>query len=346
LKRERIGRNDNFFALGGHSLLASQLIYRINEVFALALPLRSLFQEPALADLALAIEEGWLAGITAHDEAELLGLHTSWPATPADPLLLHSVPDALDTMFMAAATPEADPARVQRRAELAARQAQLPPAQPAQVIAPSVPLTLALLDLRDVPPEQHESAARQFAASVQHPFALDQAPLLRVGLVRLADTEHLVIVTLHHLIADGWSLNVFIHDLTQLYSAAIAGRAATLTPLPVQYGDYALWQREWLQGQVLEAQLAYWKQQLAGAPALLTLPYDHARPPQPSFAGETYRLEIPVAVQQALRQLSRELRGTLFMMLLAAWQGLLGRLSGQEDIVVGVPVAGRGRAEL
>src|SRR5205085_9396068 len=126
-----------------------------------------------------------------------------------------------------------------------------------QMIAPSIALSVALLDLRDVAPEQREAAARQLGARVQRPFALDQAPLLRVALVQLADDEHVLLITLHHLIADDWSLNVFFRDLTQLYSAAVAGRAATLPALLVEYGDYALWQREWLQGQVLEAQLAY-----------------------------------------------------------------------------------------
>jgi len=218
---------------------------------------------------------------------------------------------------------------------------------PVQVIAPTLTLPLPVLDLRDLPPTARETEMQRLMAdAARRPFNLTQGPLLRATLLRLAETDHLLLLTTHHIVADGWSLGVLLRDLATCYEAAVAGQPVALLPLPIQYADYAVWQREWLHGEVLEGQLGYWRQQLVGAPATLELATDRPHPSVPIYRGATHPVVFSRAEATELKELSQREGVTLFMTLLAAFQALLARYSDQEDIVVGAPIAGRTRPEM
>jgi amino acid adenylation domain-containing protein len=218
--------------------------------------------------------------------------------------------------------------------------------EPVQVIAATGSASLPVVDLRYLPADERSAAAIQvIAEDVGRPFDLEHGPLIRTRLVRVDEADYLFVVTLHHIVSDGWSLGILGRELQALYGALATGRPSPLPPLPVQYGDFAVWQRRRLQGPTLEAHLAYWKKQLAGAPAL-ELPTDHPRPAIPSFRGGAHARVYSPELLAALRALANEEGATLFMMLLAGFDLLLSRYSGQNDIVVGVPVANRDRVEL
>ncbi len=226
--------------------------------------------------------------------------------------------------------------------------------RPVQVIAPpdaAAPLPPPV-DLRGLPDDLREAeAVRHATAAIQHPFELGCGPLVRLALLRVGDREHVLALTMHHIISDGWSIDIFIRELAALYAGYAGGRSAALPDLPVQYADYAIWQREWLNGagedgeSPLQAQLGYWKGQLAGAPDVLALPLDRSRPAVQTFRGARHNFALPARLSEDLAALARGEGATLFMLLLAAFQALLARYSGQADIVVGAPIAGRTRAQ-
>lgn len=217
---------------------------------------------------------------------------------------------------------------------------------PVQVISAQLRLEVEVEDLTGLAAGERESEARRRAQEeAQTPFDLERAPLLRVRLLHVHEQEHWLLLTLHHIITDGWSSGVLSRELSELYAAHARGEASGLPALPVQYADYAVWQREWLQGEVLEQQLAYWKPALAGLP-VLELPTDRPRPAFATFRGERIVFEIDEALTRRIKDVGRAERATLFMTLLAAFQVLLYRYSGQEDVAVGVPIAGRVRPEL
>ncbi|HEY0737078.1 MAG TPA: amino acid adenylation domain-containing protein, partial [Herpetosiphonaceae bacterium] len=219
--------------------------------------------------------------------------------------------------------------------------------QPVQVIAPPAPVDIPFVDLRSLPTAERAATAQELAGKkALQPFDLKRGPLLRVTLLQLEETEHVVLFTMHHIISDGWSIGVMIRELATLYLAFANGRPSPLPELPIQYVDFAVWQRQWLQDQVLDQQLAYWQQRLHGAPTVLELPTDRPRPPRQTFRGATLPLDVPPALSQALNTLGQRHGATLFMTLLAAWQTLLFRYSGQDDILVGSPIANRTRKEL
>ena len=218
--------------------------------------------------------------------------------------------------------------------------------QPVQVIAPELPMALGIEELRDCAPEARVTeATRRAQAEVEAPFDLERGPLIRARLFRLAPSEHWLLLVLHHIVTDGWSSGVLRHELTTLYSAFRRDEPSPLPALPIQYADFAQWQREWLQGAVLEQQLRYWRQKLAALPTL-ELPSDRPRPAQASYRGGSVLFEVPEALTASLKGLSRREGATLFMTLLAAYQILLFRYSGQDDVAVGVPTAGRTRPQL
>jgi amino acid adenylation domain-containing protein len=218
---------------------------------------------------------------------------------------------------------------------------------PAQVVAPHRPLALPMVDLRGVPAGEQEARARQLATEhAQRPFDLAQGPLFRATLARLTEEDHVLLLNTHHIVSDGWSTGVLISELVALYKAFATGTPSLLPELALQYADYAVWQREWLQGEVLEAQLAYWRQQLRGSLPVLDLPTDRPRPAIQTYQGARQSLLLPKPLSDALKALSRREGVTLFMTLLAAFQVLLRRYTGQQDIAVGSPIAGRTRAEL
>jgi hypothetical protein len=217
--------------------------------------------------------------------------------------------------------------------------------QPLQVIGPALPCPLAILDLQALPEPEQEAQVRALAReAVRQPFDLVHGPLLRATLLRLAAEDHVLLLTMHHLVSDGWSRGVFWHELALFYAASATGTPAPLPALAIQYADFAHWQRQWLQGEVLETQLAYWRRQLAGM-ARLQMPTDGARPAVQTFRGARQPWGISPALTQALKTLSQRHGVTLFMTLLAALQTLLQRYSGQDDIVVGSLIAHRNRVE-
>jgi amino acid adenylation domain-containing protein len=218
--------------------------------------------------------------------------------------------------------------------------------QPTRAIAPDISLTLPVIDLRELPPEQRNAEAYRYASEeAQQPFNLAQDPLLRVKLLYLKDAECVLLLNIHHIVSDGWSFDVFFRELTTLYTAFSTDKPSPLPELPIQYADFAHWQRNWLQGEVLESQLSYWKQQLGGSLPILQLPTDYLRPPVQTYPGAYQFLELPLDLTKALKALSQQESVTLFMTLLAAFQTLLSRYSGQEDIIVGTPIAGRNQVE-
>jgi amino acid adenylation domain-containing protein len=219
--------------------------------------------------------------------------------------------------------------------------------QPVQAVAPARAVPLPVVDLGAAPaPEREAHALRLAAAEARRPFALARDWPLRATLLRLAAAEHVLLVTLHHIAADGWSVGLLLQELAALYAAFAAGRPAAKAELPLQYADYALWQRQRLQGEGLAAPLAYWKRQLAGPLPVLRLPTDHPRPPAQSFQGARRSIELPQTLSEALKALSRQEGVTLSMMLLAAFQILLQRHTDQDDIIIGFPVAGRNQPEI
>ncbi|MEO5728081.1 MAG: condensation domain-containing protein, partial [Byssovorax sp.] len=218
--------------------------------------------------------------------------------------------------------------------------------QPVAVIHESSAVPLALTDLSALPPAERELAMRrEVGVESRRSFDLAQGPLLRARLLRLGPEEHVLVSAMHHIVSDGWSSNVFSRELGALYDAFAAGRPSPLPELPIQYVDFAAWQRGVLDGEALDRRLAYWKKRLDGAPAAIDLPTDRPRPPLPSLAGSWRRFTLAPELSAALRELAQREGVTLFMLLLAALDVLLARTSGQGDLVVGSPIAGRTRPE-
>jgi amino acid adenylation domain-containing protein len=377
LGRERVGVDDSFFNLGGHSLLGTRLVARVRHLCGIDLSLRALFEEPTVAGLAARIGQvqgGPLQPLIAaprpRDRAYLapasLAQRRLWflqRLAPAGFFL--NVPHALRLRGDLAA-----PVLAHCLTEIAARHEPLRTTfvteggQPMQRIAPASPLALPCADLTELPAARRgapppgalpgegargaarEVEARHLARSVaERPFDPARGPLLRALLVRLGPADHLLVLVPHHLAFDGWSMGVLFRELAELYGAFVLGRPSPLAPLPVAYSDFADWQRRALAGEARERQLDYWRERLAGLPAL-DLPTDRPRPPVPPFRGGGIALALPPALAVALAALCRHQGVTLFMALLAAWELVLTHLSGQRDFPVGVPVAGRSRPEV
>ncbi len=219
--------------------------------------------------------------------------------------------------------------------------------EPVQIVANVHKIKLGFVDLKKLPESEREDEARQLAvAEVRRPFDLSRDYPLRAVLVRLDYDDHWLLLTMHHIVSDGWSLGIFTREFSHIYDALATNEDINLSELPIQYPDFAEWQREWLQGEVLEEHLDYWLKSLAGAPAMLKLPTDHPRPAQQSFKGASVALKLSPQLSQSLVDLSQRQGVTLFMTTLAAFQTLLFRYTGQEDIVIGTPIAGRNREEI
>jgi amino acid adenylation domain-containing protein len=355
---EQVGVNDHFFALGGHSLLATRVFSRVRAALGVDLPVRSLFEAPTIADLAQKIQavlqeqHGARAEPMGRaDRSSPLPLSFAqqrlWFLDQMEPdTAAYNIPIAvrltgrLDREAMERALRE-----IVQRHETLRTSFPAVDGQPVQAIAAGVTLTLPVTDLRDLPGAQREARARELASEeARRPFCLTTGPVLRAGLLQLGAEEHVLLLTMHHIAADGWSMGVLVRELTTLYEAYLDGRPSPLTDLPIQYADYASWQRNWLQGEVLERQLDYWKQQLAGVP-VLQLTTDYPRPAVQSFRGATQSLHLSKSLLDGLKALSRQAESTLFMTLTAAFQALLSRYTGQDDVSVGTPVANRNRME-
>ncbi|MGF6737219.1 amino acid adenylation domain-containing protein [Paraburkholderia atlantica] len=356
---ERVGRHDNFFELGGHSLLAVQVSSRLSQAVGVELPLSTLFARPVLGDLAARIVEVLsrsgpqhlpaIVAVSRHEPLELsFAQQRLWfLAQLGEGSTHYHVPLALRLRGVL------DRSAWQRSLDrLFARHEALrsvfvaPQAKPrVEILPPDAGLPVSEHDLRQR--ADTEAALSDLCHEEERtPFDLARGPLIRGRLVRMSDEEHVFLLTQHHIISDGWSMGVLVRELSQLYRAFEGGQDDPLPPLAVQYPDYAAWQRQWLSGERLQKQAQYWREALSGAPSMLALPTDRARPAQQSFAGASVPVVIDVDLTRDLKRLSRQHGTTLFMTVLAAWAAVLSRLSGQDDLVIGVPSANRGRREI
>jgi amino acid adenylation domain-containing protein/FkbM family methyltransferase len=380
LSTDLIGIHDNFFSLGGHSLLATRLISRLRQLCQVELPLRTLFESPTIAGLALEIEHRLRTGESAEMMPPLLprralppsqpaeaedawgeavdGGTESWPLSFAQERLwfleqlmpgsaMYLMPLAVRLVgALKVEALEQTISEIVRRHEVLRTSFPVLDGLPRQLISPAQPLLLPLHSLAHLPAQERESEVRRrINAEARTPFDLSVGPLLRVSLLHLAEDEHVVLLTMHHIISDGWSMSVLIREVSALYESYSRGEASPLPELAVQYADFAVWQRGWLSGEVLERQMGYWREQLGGELPVLELPADHPRSAKESWRGESVSFEVRAELTARLREVSREHGVTMFMLLLAAWQVLLSRYSGQEDICVGTPIANRNRAE-
>jgi amino acid adenylation domain-containing protein/non-ribosomal peptide synthase protein (TIGR01720 family) len=357
---ERVGRGDNFFEMGGHSLYATQVISRVCRAFSLDIPLRTIFESPALEDLAGAIEgmlkasEGAAApqieaGSRTGDLPLSFAQERLWfldQLMPGNPF--YNMPaairlqgpvdlDALKRAF----------AEIVRRHEPLRTRLVSRDGAPVQIIDPFTGLDVPLTDLSHLSPGgQAVQIGKMARDEALKPFDLSKDLLLRLTLVKAAREDHILLATMHHIVSDGWSMGILIRETVALYDAFLKGEPSPLPPLSVHYADFAIWQRRWLSGAVLEEQMSYWKKRLKDSPALLELPYDRPRPPVQSFRGEMTTCAIDASLKERLRELCAANQTSLFMSLLAAFTVLMHRYSGDSDIVVGSPVANRNRREI
>ncbi|SMO63679.1 amino acid adenylation domain-containing protein [Melghirimyces algeriensis] len=360
LNVEKISAEDHFFARGGHSLLAVQVISRIRNMWNIELPVRALFEAPSIAELAEQVDE------TVSESTEKVPLvpverTEALPASFAQQRLwfleqlegtsaLYHIPlplyieGRLNQKALTSAIQE-----IVQRHEILRTTFKEVDGDVVQDIAPAPSgWHIPLIDLsgEEGVELRSERVQRLIYQLAEETFDLAEGPLFRSHLVKLSDVEHLLVLNLHHIISDGWSNNILIQELTQLYEAFAEGQSSPLPKLAVQYADYAVWQRKWLQGGRLEKQLRYWKNQLANAPSLLSLPTDYQRPSIQSYRGAVRFFELSAALSDRLKKQSDHAGVTLFMTLITAYKVLLFRESGAEDLLVGFPVANRNHSKI
>ncbi|HVR97728.1 MAG TPA: amino acid adenylation domain-containing protein, partial [Thermoanaerobaculia bacterium] len=357
LRVERIGAEDSFFDLGGHSLLATQVASRIRAAFTVELPLQRLFEAATVRALARTVE----AARRAEGDHALPPI-VRVPRVPRDGFLplsfaqeriwfLHQLEPGLTAYNLANAMRlrgaldrralEGCLTRLEARHEALRTRLVMTGGGPAQVVLPPGPFPLERVDLRGVPPAPREAEVRRLAAERgNRPLDLARDRLFQVTLLELGDEDHVLLLLLHHTVADGWSLRVLVRELAALYAAE------ALPELPVQYADFAVWQRGWLSGEALEAQMGYWRRHLAGAPPLLELPADRPRPVLQTFHGARHSVPLAAETAREVRVFSRRRGLTPFMTFLSAFEALLWRLTGAADVVVGIPIANRNRSEV
>ncbi|MCA1993256.1 MAG: amino acid adenylation domain-containing protein, partial [Coleofasciculus sp. S288] len=357
---QNVGIHDNFFELGGHSLLATQLISRLRVALDVEIPLRTVFEspttaqlEPTLTQLRTTYSGLSLPPIQPRTDRQQLPLSFAqqrlWFLNQLEgSSATYNIPGAvritgnLDVNTLQQALSE-----IVRRHEVLRTSFQTVNGTPIQVIHPEATLKITVVDLKPLEVTERETVLHQQAQlEAITPFNLEIAPLIRCSLLQLSATEYVLLLTMHHIVSDGWSIGVFIQELSSLYQAFGAGEPSPLTALPIQYADFAVWQRQWLSGEVLETQLNYWLSQLQGAPELLQFPTDHPRPTVQTYRGRTHSFTLNTDLTQKLQTLSRQSGTTLFMTLLAAFATLLYRYSGQSDILIGSPIANRHRQEV
>jgi amino acid adenylation domain-containing protein len=361
---ESVGRNDDFFGLGGHSLLLTRVGWQIRKVFDIELPLRTLFEASTVGELAEKIDthgrtESVLESLRSQEELPIV------PRREEEPQLSFAQErlwffDQLEPGSAAYNIPRAwrlrgplnKEALQQSLAAICTRHEVLrttfhsEDGKPVLSIAASGTLEIPLFDLSQLPPGEREEQTRTLInRETQQPFDLARGPLLRLALIKLEAEQHVMVLTMHHIISDGWSVGNLLRELVYHYNGIFTEEHYSLPELSVQYADFASWQRKQLHGLRLANELEFWRQQLDGAPAMLNLPLDRPRAAARSFRGARRPLTIPVEIADGLKRLARSESVTLYIVLLAGFELLLSCLSGDEDIVVGSPIAGRNRQE-
>jgi len=358
LGAERVGRRDDFFELGGHSLLAVRLVSRLRQAMGVEVPLGELFSHPQLADFSARLSNAdatRMQAMTLADRSKPLPLSWAqqrlWFIDQFDQAAgaAYHMPVGLrlsGTLDRAALKATLD--RIVARHEVLRTTFVLEDGEPVQRIADEgVGFSLIEHDLTGFAADAQQRQLERMGAEVfGQPFDMARGPLLRGRLLMLAPTEHVLLINLHHIVTDGWSNGVLVKEVGTLYTAFSQGRPDPLPRLVLQYADYAAWQRGWLQGEALQAQVDHWKNHLAGAPELLALPTDRPRPAVQRYAGDSISFRLSSELSRGLKALGQRHGTTLFMTLLAGWGVLMARLSGQHDVVIGTPVANRQRREV
>ena len=370
LKVERVGRQDNFFSLGGHSLLAVRVISRIRQELKKEIGIRELFARPVLRDFAESAEKAGRAVLPEIERGR--GREEELPLSYAQQRLwflaqMGGVSEAYHIPLGLRLQGKLDRGALRRALDrIVERHEALRTVfafvneQAVQRIVSAEESRFALVE-EELGEKEFEREGgegeegrerelkRRMEEEARERFDLERGPLIRGRLIGCGEEEHVLLITMHHIVSDGWSMGVLVDELSRLYKAYVEGAEDPLPELGVQYGDYAVWQRKWMRGGSgggIEEQGEYWKKELRGAAGLLELPWDHARPAQQEHAGGWMEVELGEKLSEGLREVSRRHGMTLYMTLLAGWGGLLGRLSGQEEVVIGTPVANRGRAEI
>jgi amino acid adenylation domain-containing protein len=359
LGRNGIGIHDNFFHLGGHSLLATQVISRVNETFGVSLQVIEMFEHPTVGEFANELvsrmqQEGFEKEPPikpAERKAEMplsFAQQRLWfidqlePDSPA-----YNIPLAIEMKG------ELDQKALQKSLHELVRHHEslrshfgMRDGQPVQLIDVPQPVDIKIIDLSEAANPHEKEVHRLVIEESLQPFDLNYGPLFRVKLLRITEADHILLLTMHHIISDGWSMGILFYELTVLYESYIKDRPSLLPELPVQYADFAVWQRQRLSGQVLASQLDYWREQLSGNLPVLNLPTDYPRPVIQTFNGARESIQLSSELSESLKALSHSEHVTMFMTLLSAFKVLLYRYTGQEDIIVGSPVANRNRAEI
>jgi len=358
LKVEVVGAHDNFFELGGHSLLATQVISHMRETFKQEFSLRSLFGKPTVAEWAATIEMAQSEGqgleappiVRVPRDGKLplsFAQQRLWFLDQLEPgSTFYSIPTAIELtgVLNIEAMERALTEIVRRHEVLRTTFAQLN-GEPQQIIAPAAPFRLPVIDLSHMPDEERQAEKKRLISEeAELPFDLMRGPLLRLTLLRISAEEHIALLTMHHIVSDGWSTGILIREVGALYTAYRAGGSSPLEELPIQYADFAHWQQQWLQGDAFEPLLSYWRRQLDGAPTMLELPGAKPRYLQ-TFRAAYQTVELSRQVTDGLKALGRQTGVTLFMSLLAAFDVLLYRYSGQTDLPIGTPIANRNHLE-
>jgi amino acid adenylation domain-containing protein len=355
---EQVSVQDDFFSLGGHSLMAAQVLSRLQETLNLEISINRLFEFPTIASLAAhlatlnaddSVHQAALAPIPRQAHLPLSFTQSRfWFLAQLEEGTAYNIPVVLQLSgALNISLLERSLTEILNRHEVLRTVFPQVDGTPVQVILPSQPFSLSVIDVPVLPePEQRAEVYRLAQAEIQQPFNLAQDLPIRGTLLRLSNTAHVLLLTIHHIAADGWSLALLRRELATLYTAFSQGLASPLEAIPIQYADFAHWQDQWLHSEPVRQQLAYWKQQLADAPALLELPWDHPRPPRQTYRGGSEFFTLSPELTQQLKALSQKAGATLFMTLLASFATLLSRHSQHQDLVIGSPIANRNRREL
>ena len=360
LNVDKVGANHNFFLLGGHSLLATQLVSRFKETFHVEIPLRVVFETPTVAGLAHAVEAASVsAGGLQAPPIEPVGRDREMPLSFAQHRLwfldrlepnspFYNIPENYRIKGpLKADILQKTINEIIRRHEILRTKFVTVDGKPAQQIQKQLEIAIPLTDLSHLNKNEREKQAEQIIRQRNlEPIPLDRLPLFRFELIRLTPNEHIACLVIHHIISDNWSTHVLMSEIAVIYDSFVRGDVSPLPPLLVQYADFAHWQRNWLSGNVLQQQIDFWKEQLAGSPPVLELPKDRPRPAAQTFNGAFKTKQLSAELSSRIKALSGEEGATLFMTLLAAFSTLLYRWSGQDDINIGTPIANRNHPEI